>query len=131
VLPVADFLLCLQSACRHSPWLDLFPDPFRLTPASPCVLCRVVIVLNLTVVQSNAQKIGAPLLFDKVVAGGGGPPAAQPGFATAPANNGPGAYGAPPAANPPVLYGGGAPPNPGVLWQHSSAPYGHYGHLHW
>lgn len=75
---------------------------------------KVVIVLNLTVVQSNAQKIGAPLLFDKVVAGGGGPPAAQPGFATAPANNGPGAYGAPPAVNPPVLYGGGAPPNPGA-----------------
>lgn len=89
---------------------------------------KVVIVLNLEVVQSDAQKIGDPQMYDKVHAGGGAPPA-QNGAGPPPqqyggpppqqyggppqAYNAGGGFGGPPPGNQPGSAYGGPPPNQG------------------
>lgn len=90
----------------------------------------MVIVLNLEVVQSDAQKIGDPQMYDKVHAGGGAPPA-QNGAGPPPqqyggpppqqyggppqAYNAGGGFGGPPPGNQPGSAYGGPPPNQGEL----------------
>lgn len=87
--------------------------------ASTPFLCSVVIVLNLLVTQTDAQRIGNPQQWDKAHGGGGAaPPFAaaqqQPLGAGPPAYNAMGGYGGPPAVNQPGGYGV-APPNQGAL----------------
>ncbi len=91
--------------------------------------CRVVIVLNINVLQTNADKIGNPQMYDRVHGSGGAGPAQNGNTSTtaAPQHQQPpqqqGGYGGPP---PQQQYGGG-PPNGGYGGPPAGPPAGGYG----
>ncbi|KAL4425850.1 hypothetical protein ABPG75_009866 [Micractinium tetrahymenae] len=86
---------------------------------------KVVIVLNVNVVQTSADKIGNPQLYDKVRGSGGNAPAQNGNSATAPPpQQQQGGYG---GATPQQQQYGGGPPGGGYGGSPAGPPGGGYG----